>query len=615
MHHITSCVQLKKKQTMEVTAFIKGIISGQLTKLFAGLTKDFSEEIKHTVSNNILEYQVEEYNRNSISKTLLHRVEPKRLKEFYQPLFIRKCGKNDRRDAITDRYRTFRNRNKERIPTDSIEKLFEKNQFVTLIGNAGSGKSTIVKYLFLNSIDTNFKIPIKVELRYLNDYSGTVIEFIQEKIFKLNRLASADKIIERLMKSGDFVFFLDGYDEITSTKKEKLTKEIDDLVKLYNKNNYLLTSRPYTEIDLLPLFHNFEVCELSDEDINQFIAKQIPAGEKELQEKIIEAINSPENSAYKTFLSNPLLLSMFILTFQSYSSIPQKRSAFYSQVFDALFSVHDSMSKLAFVREKQSGLSKEQIIEVLELFSFISYFEQKFIFTNLYLNEKLDIIKDKKKSIDFINQKLISDFQVAIGIINQDGTEYTFPHRSLQEYFTATYITSLKSIENKKIVYKKIIKSLMKDQGFGMNSKDNFHLLLSELDEEGVIKYGLLPFFKDYLKKIDLTTTNTRKIIDYFVNLRSVYESFYSIIKTDDLNKQNEFFSTQFRKYNPRKKGEELPAKESDKLSDIARDKLAIDDILPFIEQYQENIKNKMIELENYLDEQNQSDSDIISLI
>lgn len=600
---------------MEITSFIKGIISGQLTKLFDGLTKDFSEEVKHIISNNILEYQVEEYNRNSISKTLLHRVEPKRLKEFYQPLFIRKCGKNSRREEIDDHYRYIRNRDKERIPSESIAKLFEKNQFVTLIGNAGSGKSTIVKYLFLNSIDTDFKIPIKVELRYLNDYNGTVIEFIQEKIFKLNRLASADKIIERLMKSGDFVFFLDGYDEITSVKKEKLTKEIDDLVKLYNKNYYLLTSRPYTEIDLLPLFHNFEVCELSDEDINQFIAKQIPAGEKELQEKIIEAINSPENSAYKTFLSNPLLLSMFILTFQSYSSIPQKRSAFYSQVFDALFSVHDSMSKLAFVREKQSGLSKEQIIEVLELFSFISYFEQKFIFTNLYLNEKLDVIKEKKKSIEFINQKLISDLQVAIGIINQDGTEYTFPHRSLQEYFTATYIASLRSIENKKIVYKKIVKSLMKDQGFGMNSKDNFHLLLSELDEEGVIKYGLLPFFKDYLNKIDLTTTNTRKIIDYFINLRSVYESFYSIIKSDDLNKQNEFFSEQFRKYNPRKKGEELPAKESEELSEKAREKLALNDILPFIEKYQENLKNKITELEDYLDEQNQSDSDIISLI
>lgn len=60
-------------------------------------------------------------------------------------------------------------------------------------------------------------------------------------------------MIEKLMNSGDFIFFLDDYDEITSSKKEKITKEIDDLVKLHNKNYYLLTSRPYTEIDLLIL--------------------------------------------------------------------------------------------------------------------------------------------------------------------------------------------------------------------------------------------------------------------------------------------------------------------------------------------------------------------------
>lgn len=598
---------------MEIKSIIAGVITSQLTKLLTSITKEFGEEIKHTVSNNILEYQVEEYNRNAISKTLLHRVTPKRLKEFYQPLFIAKCSSSNRRRELLH-YRRRPHRTEERIPTDSIEKLFEKKQFITLIGSAGSGKSTIVKYLFLNSIDNNFKVPIKLELRYLNDYNGTVIDYIKEKIFKLNRLAKADKIVERLMKSGDFVFFLDGYDEITFSKKEKVTKEIDDLVKLYNKNNYLLTSRPYTEIDLLPLFHNFEVCELSDEDINQFIAKQIPAEEKELQEKIIEAINSPENSSYKSFLSNPLLLSMFILTFQSYSSIPQKRSAFYSQVFDALFSVHDSMSKLAFVREKQSGLSKEQIIEVLELFSFISYFEQKFIFTNHYLNEKLDVIKAKKSSIDFINNKLISDLQIAIGIINQDGTEYTFPHRSLQEYFAATYISSL-SIANKKVVYKKILKSLTKDHGFGMNSKDNFYLLLSELDEEGVIKYGLIPYLKEYLKKLDLTTTKTRKIIDYFINLRSVYESFYGIIKNDDLVKQNHHFSQQFKKYNPRKKGEELPDKESEKKLDIARDKLAEQDILPFVKEYRKEVEKKIDQLENYLIDQNKSDSDIISLI
>ncbi|GAB1464379.1 hypothetical protein MASR2M52_24890 [Pedobacter sp.] len=501
-----------------------------------------------------------------------------------------------------------------RIPTNSIKELFSDKQYITLIGSAGSGKSTIIKHLFLNAIDTHFKIPIKIELRYLNEYDGSIIEYIKENIFKLSKLASNDRIIERLMKSGDFVFFLDGYDEISSNKKERITKQIDDLVKLYNKNCYVLTTRPYTEIEMLPLFHNFEVCELSDDDINQFIRKQIPATEAELIDKIIEAINNPENRSYKSFLSNPLLLSMFILTFQSYSSIPQKRSVFYSQVFDALFSVHDSMSKLAFVREKQSGLSKEQIIEVMELFSFLSYFEEKFIFTSNYLNSKLDSIKEKKVNIKFDNQKLISDLQIAIGIINQDGTEYTFPHRSLQEYFTALYISSL-SDPNKEIVYKKIVASLTNDRGYRINSKDNFHLILSELDEEGVIKFAIIPFLENYKRKLQLSKMVYKTIIDRFVQLETFYSSFYPILKEGELMRQNNLYSEKFREYHPKKNEEKIGTKEWEEQNEKAREKLANKDIKPFLENYKEKIEEKIFELKSYLDQQNKSDNDIISLI
>ncbi len=483
-----------------------------------------------------------------------------------------------------------------------------------MIGSAGSGKSTVVKYLFLNAIECDFKIPIKIELRYLNDFDGSVIEYIKENIFKLSKLASNDRIIERLMKSGDFIFFLDGYDEISSSRKERITKQIDDLVKLYNKNYYVLTTRPYTEIEMLPLFHNYEVCELSDEDISQFIRKQIPATESELIDKIIEAINNPENRSYKSFLSNPLLLSMFILTFQSYSSIPQKRSAFYSQVFDALFSVHDSMSKLAFVREKQSGLSKEQIIELMELFSFLSYFEEKFIFTSAYLNNKLDNIKEKKSHIKFDNQKLVSDLQVAIGIINQDGTEYTFPHRSLQEYFAALYISSL-SNSNKEIVYRKIVSALTNDRGFRMNSKDNFHLLLSELDEEGVIKYAIIPFLESFKRRLQLSKMNFKTIIERFVQLETFYSSFYPVLKEEELMKQNHLYSERFLEYHPKKKGEDIGSEEWNKKSEKAREKLANNDIRPFLESFKKKIDDKTSELKSYLEQQNKSDSDIISLI
>jgi GTPase SAR1 family protein len=589
---------------MDIIGLVTVTVTEKLTGLFKTLSDEFSEEVKQVVNNNILEYQVEEYNRNYCAKTLLHRVQPKNLKDFYQPLFIRQCGKRGRRLH-----------NSERISTSSISELFKKKQFITLIGNAGSGKSTIVKYLFLNSIETKFRIPIKVELRYLNDYSGSVIDFIKEKIFKLNKLATHDRIIERLMSSGDFVFFLDGYDEINSTKKERITKEIDELVKLYNKNYYLLTSRPYTEIDLLPLFHNFEVCELSDEDINQFIKKQIPIEEKELCDKIIEAVNSHENYSYKSFLSNPLLLSMFILTFQSYSSIPQKRSEFYSQVFDALYSVHDSMSKLAFVREKQSGLSKEHIVEVLKLFSFLSYFDEKFIFSTHYLEEKLIFIKSKKKSLVFDNEKFINDLQVAIGVLNKEGTDYTFPHRSLQEYFAAIYIASLNDENNKKFVYQKIINALTDNKQFRQTSRDNFHLLLSELDEKSVITHAIIPYFDKFITEFKIDEKNYKDIIDKFISINSVFEAFNYILKDNDTYNAHENFNSKFHSYmNPDWK-EITDEKEREKLVGVNRKKLAIVDIKPYLESFVPKLEIKKQQLIDYLTNENKTDSEIISLI
>jgi GTPase SAR1 family protein len=589
---------------MDIDRLITGTLAEKLIGLFKILTNEFSEEVKQVVNNNLLEYQLEEYNRNYRAKTLLHRVQPKNLKDFYQPLFIRKCGKSGRRLH-----------NSERISTSSISELFKKKQFITLIGNAGSGKSTIVKYLFLNSIETKFRLPIKVELRYLNDFSGSVIDFIKEKIFKLNKLATHDRIIERIMSSGDFIFFLDGYDEINSTKKERITKEIDELVKLYNKNFYLLTSRPYTEIDLLPLFYNFEVCELSDEDINQFIKKQISIEEKELCNKIIEAVNSQENNSYKSFLSNPLLLSMFILTFQSYSSIPQKRSEFYSQVFDALYSVHDSMSKLAFVREKQSGLSKEYIVEVLKLFSFISYFDEKFIFDTHYLNEKLIFIKSKKKSLVFDNEKFINDLQVAIGVLNKEGTDYTFPHRSLQEYFAAIYIASLNDENNKKVVYKKIINVLTDHKQFRKTSRDNFHFLLSELDEKSVITHAIIPYFDKFITEFKIDEKKYKDIIDKFISINSVFEAFNYILKDNQTFNAHENFNMKFQSYmNPNGKliSDE---KEREKLTEQYRKKLALFDIKPFLESFVPNLEIKKQQLKDYLANENKTDSEIISLI
>lgn len=569
------------------------------------LLGELGEEVKHTINNNILEYQVEEAKRNYYTKTLLHRINPVELSKFYQPLFVREYNIFEEA-AIGNR-----------ISTESTRNLFSKlknSKCLTIIGSAGSGKSTLIKYLFIDSIKSNFKIPIKIELRYLNEFNGSLLEYINNMVFKLQKLGTHDRIIERLLGSGDFIFFLDGYDEVSSSKKAIVTKEIDDMVKVYNKNYYLLSSRPYTEIELLPLFVNYLVCDLSESEISEFIEKQIE--ERELSSRMIEAIGLKANKSYKSFLSNPLLLSMFILTFQSYSNIPQKRSQFYSQVFDTLYSTHDSMSKMAFVREKESGLSRDQFVEILKLFSFLSFFEEKFIFSKIYIEEKFSAIKTKKQKLHFDNDILLKDLQIAISILTKEGTDYVFPHRSLQEYFAATYIAFLEE-SNKKTIYTKILNSLSKESSTKLTARENFYSLLAELDERSAIEFLIIPYLKKSLTLIhELDEKDDKEEAQgCFNRLKAFFDCFYVILKYNQFIQQNNKQITKYSAYKKIERKNWRGGTDEKKIANICKKKLVKVDIIPFFKKQEFEIEQLLNTFSEYLDREREIDEEFISLI
>lgn len=576
------------------------IIKQLIDKPFELIWNTLTKEVKHIVSNRLLEYQIEEFERNYYTKTIIHRTEPVKLLDFYQPLYIKKFGNN---------YKD------ERINTTECSELFSKNNFITIIGTAGSGKSTIVKYLVVNAIETKFKTPIKIELRYLNNYEKGLLDFIKEEIFKLAQLAFDESIIDRLLKSGNFLFFLDGYDELSSSVKDKVTKDINDLCKIYNKNSFLITSRPYTNIELLSKFKNYEVCQLDDDEKELFVRKQLPSSEKEIVNKIIEAIKN-SNSNYSSYLRNPLLLSMFILTYQTYSNVPPKKSSFYRQVFDSLFYLHDSVSKLSWSREKKSGLSKEQFEYVLQLFSFISFFKEIFVFEEDFINNTLTQIKEKKKSLNFDNQLLLEDLQVAICILNKEGLDYVFPHRSLQEYFASLYIVNLDDA-NKLGVYKRILLQLLSDNSYGVLTKDNFYSLLLEQDYIGVTKNLTIPYLEEInktLKSFKYTSSNAEDLTSKLFNFMVAYgNSSNTDENTSDLN---EITSKYFHERSKvvRKAMEKSSSRNKIELSKEENESLkSIFNSL--LKDLNSEIPNLLKHFKQYLKDEAKSDTNIIDLI
>ncbi len=149
---------------------------------------------------------------------------------------------------------------------------------------------------------------------------------------------------------------------------------------------------------------------------------------------------------------------MYILTFQNNAEIPDKKYIFYRRVINALFSEHDSKTKLGYVREKHSKLSnQEKFEEVLrELFSFLSFFSSQYDFDFDYIQYNLKKLKSKIKKINFDNNDFIYDLKSAIALWTEDNGIYAFAHRSLQEYFAASFIKNLNPVENEK-AYSKIL--------------------------------------------------------------------------------------------------------------------------------------------------------------
>jgi hypothetical protein len=382
---------------------------------------------------------------------------------------------------------------------DMPDSLFVKNNYLTILGHAGCGKTMILRHLFLSACEKSSKLPIVVELRKLKEYNGDLKDYISEKVFNFN-LSQNAHIYQRMLNSGYFMFLFDGYDEISLGQKESITRNLEDFVDLYPQNYYLLTSRPGAGAENLERFENFFVKGLSEPQVLEFIDKQLSIDNtdenKELSAKIKEVLAEAKGTAYMKYMSSPLLLSMFILTFNEHPELPQKKSSFYYNVFDTLHSKHDAKSKAGgYQHEKKTRLSEDDIRKVLEAYCFVSYLQSVFEFSPQYIHTTITKIL-KPLNLNFDIDDLIYDLSVSVSLWVQDGMSYIFPHRSLQEFFAASYIANSREDLKAKIYGERLIK-------INNVESQNFWELCEELDGSCFTQYFLIPCMEEYVRNLE----------------------------------------------------------------------------------------------------------------
>ncbi|MDQ1134889.1 MULTISPECIES: NACHT domain-containing protein [Pseudoxanthomonas] len=362
--------------------------------------------------------------------------------------------------------------------------LFRGNRCVAIIDSAGMGKSTLTKYVIRRCLSELKKIPLLIELRRLK-HGQTIISLICEEVLGKERSDGATSDLVLSLMEGNFLFLLDGYDEVDPELRADVSAEISRISSDYQYCNFWLTSRPDPALASFSEFSAFEISNLTYEQACSLL-KRYDQG-RGLASVLIEKLDSLPQ--VEDFLGNPLLVTLLYKAFDYKATIPIKRNIFFRQVFDALYQDHDLSKEGAFERRKKSALDLDDFHKFVRALGFVTFKGGRVQYSQIeftgYIKEAID-----KSRLPIDSAKMKSDLLSAVPIFVRDGDEVRWSHKAFQDYFAAQFI-----YYDSESVRDQIIDRLFASESIGRY--ENILSMLGELDLGLLRERCIMPFLNE----------------------------------------------------------------------------------------------------------------------
>jgi hypothetical protein len=467
-----------KVLTVTDNTLLDRIIREYLEPILKKINKKGNENDHKDFAFRFRGYLEEAFKLYSSSQTLVFGNTQKKLEDFYYPLTLT-CKKDDQ-----DYDKNIC------ICTDNFKDDFLPNfKHVLIEDNGGMGKSTIMKWLFLSVIKQGKGIPVFIELRKLNSKNG-ILEELVKQLKPINKTLERQIVLE-LIAQGNFIFFLDGYDEIKNENREYVTTNIQDFIFKAHSNLFILTSRPEDALVAFGSFQKFTIKKLEQRESFELIRKLGNNNDK--SKRLIEQIKDKNNSNIREFLQSPLLVSLLYKKFEFRESIPLRKQEFYHEVFEALFQAHDLTKGDSYIRDKKSKLSLSDFEKVLRALGYFSVIKGELEFSEGQLEKYIQEIKTNYcRELIFTNKDFIEDLVKAVPIFHKEGLKYKWSHKSFQEYFAAEFICRDTKEKQREILVHLIEK----------NDAEKYKLIFDlcyDIDYKTFCRAIIYPFCKKYV--------------------------------------------------------------------------------------------------------------------
>lgn len=315
-----------------------------------------------------------------------------------------------------------------------------------LMGNGGAGKTFMMKNIWLEVFRRNVgEVPILVELRKLNSLSTyDIVSFIRLNFF--GKTEFDDATFKHFCEQGVFTFLLDGFDEVTKEKREDLEKQILELSRRFPKCGMIVSGRHDERFKAWKEFYIFRSEPFGYDQFRDLISK-VPF-DHGTKKAFLKVASAEFFEKHNSFLSNPLLSLMMLLTYRDNAEIPSRLSTFYERCFSTLYAQHDAL-KESFSREK--SLDQLRFKKLFSAFSLITYLDSK---PNLNESDFIQAI-EKAKGVADINVGVDDarhDILESVNLLIKEADNYYYIHRSFQEFFAANCVVSVLSTKQGEMI-------------------------------------------------------------------------------------------------------------------------------------------------------------------
>ncbi|GGO22332.1 NACHT domain-containing protein [Deinococcus humi] len=449
--------------TTVITSQIESFIDKKIDKL------KISKQRKLEIATNVANYSHRTYKKLYFLKTIIHQDNSIPLLDLYHPLKVTKLGSKKTTE----------------INSNCIFFL-DKYDKILITDYAGMGKSTISKFMYLTLREKGDKLPIFIELRRIKS-DKSLFDLLKEDFGDISAPLSTQSLSD-ILDLSDIIIFFDGFDEISLDARETAIRDIIDFTVRYPDLKYVITSRSDSELSNFVEFKKFTIKPLDRDDVESLLKRYDTQGN--LSGEIIKELRRIDDESFHEILQVPMMVTLLFRSFGYSGELPSKKYQFYKQVYEALYNGHD-LTKEGFRRNKSSNLDIDEFQNVLRSIAFQSA-KSGPSYSRDDLVNKINKAFEKFGYTRARPAAFISDLLQSVPLFSDENVEIRWIHKSLQDYFAASYAVFIIS-DNQKKTFEKMFHS---DKSFFYaNIIELSYDMKPHIIEEVII----LPYLIDYL--------------------------------------------------------------------------------------------------------------------